>query len=184
MLVAPWCNLLNVASHNHNIKSLTDAFVAMAVAEAQASLQVLCCFIVMMRDCDQHNQFYCRHFGTIAIIEGCGPVVLCGKGLVVALWQEANCCLAQCMHPIALVVRSSLSYPAQLPFLARGLLSPSLARGSLWPSSTNVASLVYLPYLPLAMYTPFLVYAHLILGKVAVLNLGVFTLMVPVWHDI
>ncbi len=31
------------------------------------------------------NWFYCEHFGTFTIVEGCGPVTHCGKGLVVAL---------------------------------------------------------------------------------------------------
>ncbi len=54
--------------------------------------------------------------------------------------------------------KGSLLYPAQLPSLARGWLSPSLARGSLWPYLTDVSSLSYLPYFPLAMYTPSSVY--------------------------
>ncbi len=66
-------------------ESLTNTFVVTAVAEAQASLQAIQHFIAMMRDCDPHDQFYHRRFGTFTIIEGCGPVALCGKGLVIAL---------------------------------------------------------------------------------------------------
>jgi hypothetical protein len=64
---------------------LTDAFVAMVVAKRPVSLQVLWHFIAMMRDCNWHDQFYQERFGVVTIVEGCGLVALCGKGLVVAL---------------------------------------------------------------------------------------------------
>ncbi len=85
-------------------KSLTDAFVAVAVKEAQASLQVLWCFITMIRDCNWLNQVYCKHFGTFMIVKCWGPVAQYGEGLVVPLhgihghiplWQGVHRCLAQ-----------------------------------------------------------------------------------------
>ncbi len=126
--------------------SLTEAFVAMAVAVWPVSLQVLWRSMAMMRGCDQCNQFYGRRFVPFSIVEGCGPVALCGKRLILALhgirglislWLGAHPCLAWRMWQFALV-----------------------ARGSLWPSSTDVSSLGYLPYLPLAMYTPSLAYSR------------------------
>ncbi len=83
----------------------------MAVAKAQASLQVLWRFIAIVRGCNWHDWFYCECFGAFTIVDGCGPVAHCGEGLVVALhgihgqlplWQEAHCCLAQCTRPMPL----------------------------------------------------------------------------------
>jgi hypothetical protein len=71
-------------------KSFTNTFVAMAVVERPVSLQALWRFIAMMRDCDWHNQFYCKCFGIFAIVEGHGPAALCGKGLVVPLHGIRN----------------------------------------------------------------------------------------------
>ncbi len=56
--------------------------------------------------------------------------------------------LAQHKWPIALVVRGSLSYPAQLPSLASGSFLPSLAKGSLSPSLMNAASKAFSLYSP------------------------------------
>jgi hypothetical protein len=66
-------------------KSLTDTFVAMAVADRPASSQALWRFIALVRDCDWHNVFNCECFGAFTIVEGCGPVTYCGEGLVIAL---------------------------------------------------------------------------------------------------
>jgi hypothetical protein len=103
-LVAAWHNLVVVASHNDNIIIFTNGFVVMAVAEKPISVQVLRRFIAIMRDCDWCNQFYCGLFGAFTIIKGCGPVALCGKGLVVALHGIGD--------QLPCVARGSLLYPA------------------------------------------------------------------------
>ncbi len=75
--------------------------------------------------------------------------------------NNVDCCIechVGCL-PIALVARGLLSYQAQLSFLVRGLLSPSLATGLLWPYSTDASSLAYLLYLPLGTYKPSLAYS-------------------------
>jgi hypothetical protein len=66
-------------------KSLTNTFVAMAVADRPASLQVLWRFIAIVRDCNWCNQFNREHFGAFMIVKGHGPVNYCGEGLSVAL---------------------------------------------------------------------------------------------------
>ncbi len=80
-------------------KSLTNAFVAMAVEKAQASLQAQWCFIAMMRDRNWLNQVYHKRFGAFTIVKDCGLVAHCSKGLIIALhslhdqlslWQETH----------------------------------------------------------------------------------------------
>ncbi len=66
-------------------RSLTDTFVVMAVAERTVSLQVLWCFIAIVRGCNWRNWFYPERIGTFTIVKEGGPVAHCGKGLVVAL---------------------------------------------------------------------------------------------------
>jgi hypothetical protein len=58
--------------------SLTNAFVAMAVAVGPVSSQVLWCSMEMMRGCDKCNQFYGVRFGAFRIVKGHGPDALCG----------------------------------------------------------------------------------------------------------
>ncbi len=86
-------------------------FFAIAVAVRPVLLQVLWCSMAMTSGCDWHDQFYGGHIGTFTIIKGCGPVTLCGKGLIVALhdvcgqsplWQEAHCCLLWHTQPMLL----------------------------------------------------------------------------------
>ncbi len=115
------------------------------------------------------------------IIEGCHPVARCGKGHVVALHgvcspNAAYCCLAWHTRSLALVTRGLLSscmmYAANCPcgkglivapspvaILGKGFVVPFLARGSLWPSLTDVSSLAYSPYSPSAMYGTTLAYS-------------------------
>jgi hypothetical protein len=66
-------------------RSLTDAFLAMVVAERPVSLQALWRFIAMVRGCNWRNQFYPERFGAFTILKGCGPVTHFGEGLVFAL---------------------------------------------------------------------------------------------------
>ncbi len=143
------CNLVGIAYHNHNTKVLNNAFVAMAVKEAQASLQALWHFIGMIRDCDWHNQFYPGRFGAFTIVMGHVLVDLCGKGLIVAMHDVCK--------PTAFVARGSsspcttyttnypcgkglIAVPSTVVILSKRLLLPSLARGSLCSSSANTAS--------------------------------------------
>ncbi len=125
-LIDVHCNNVDIASRDDGTKSLTNAFVAMAVTERPSSLQVLWHLFVMMKDHDWRNQFYCGRFG---IFHNCWkslPSHSMWQGVVIALHSicspnAAYHCLAQCTWSIALVARGSLLFPAQLPSLARGL---------------------------------------------------------------
>ncbi len=66
-------------------KSLTNAFIVMAVADRPASSQALWRFIAMVRDHDWRDQFNRECFGAFTIVKGCGPVNYCCEGLIIAL---------------------------------------------------------------------------------------------------
>jgi hypothetical protein len=52
-----WRNYGNVAYSNDKKRSLTDSFVAIAVAERPVLSQALWCLIAIVRDCDWHDHF-------------------------------------------------------------------------------------------------------------------------------
>jgi hypothetical protein len=115
-------------------KSLTDTFIAMAVADRPASLQALWRFIAMVKDRNWRNQSYRGLFGTFTIVKGHHPVALCGEGLVVALHcvrgpNAAYHRLAQRTRSLALVTSGSLLscmvYEANCPCGKGLIVAPS-----------------------------------------------------------
>ncbi len=125
-LIVAWHNMSTLLHTMTTQSSLTNTFVVMAVAKGTVSTQALWRLIAMVRGHDSCNQFNCEHFGAFTIVEGCGPVTHCGKGLVLSLygvrvpkvlcgkrlivilhdvhdqsllWQGACCCTQPSCHP-------------------------------------------------------------------------------------
>ncbi len=68
--------------------------------------------------------------------------------------------------------------PSPVAILGKGFIVAVFDKGPLSPSLMNEASLAFLLYLPLVMYTLSLAYLHAIFGVLVVLDLGVLTPLV------
>jgi hypothetical protein len=97
----------------------------------------------------------------------------CGKRLIVAFYDIHS----QCSCGEGLIV-----VPSLVAILGRGLSLPSLGKGSLLPSLTNVASLVFYDIFGILAILA-LVGVHAFSSVLAVPNFGVFALLIVVWHN-
>ncbi len=163
MLVAVWCNLANVASCNDNLKFFDQPICCNGSCRETSFIADAKALYCNDEGLQLPQWISLQRFGAFTIVKGCGPVALCGKGLVVALHSIRSpvfcgkglnvVALHHARCPFALCGKGLIVVPSPVAILCKGFVVPSVTRGLLLPTLTNTASLAYLPYVPLAAYT-------------------------------